>query len=121
MVTGRRGSSTSGCLFSLLLFGGALYFGIPIAGVYIRYYQLSDEMHSAARLAPSLTDATIQRRVADKADDLALPPDVVKNLRIRRLGGTERKITIDTEYRETVQLQLFTHTFVFKPHAEEPL
>lgn len=121
MVIGRRGSSTSGCLFSLLFFGAALYFGIPIAGVYIRYYQLADEMHSAARLAPSLTDQTIQRRIADKADELALPADVLKNLKIRRLGGTDRKITIDTEYRETVTLQLFTHTFIFKPHAEEPL
>lgn len=121
MVTGRRGSSSTGCLFSLLLFGAALYFGVPIAGVYIRYYQLTDEMHSAARLAPSLTDDTIRRRVADKVTDLSLPADAVKNLRIRRIGGLDRKITLDTEYSETVTLQFFSQTFTFKPHAEEPL
>jgi hypothetical protein len=121
MVTGRRGSSSSGCLFSLLLLGAVLYFGIPIASVFIRYYQLTDEMRSAARLAPSLTDATIRRRVVDKADELSLPNDAVKNLRIRRLGGTDRKITIDTEYADTLTVQFFTHVFVFKPHAEEPL
>lgn len=121
MVTGRRGSSSTGCLFSLVLFGAALYFGIPIAGVYINYYQLSDEIHSAARLAPSITDETIRRRVADKADALSLPPDAVKNLRIRRTGGLDREITIETQYSQTVTLQFFSHTFTFKPRAEEPL
>ena len=121
MVSGRRGSSSSGCLFSLVLFGAALYFGIPIAGVYIRYYQITDEIHSAARLAPGITDATIRRRITDKADDLALPNDVVKNLRIRRTGGVDSRITIETQYSEPVTLQFFSHTFTFKPRAEEPL
>lgn len=121
MVSGRRGSSSTGCLFSLILFGAALYFGIPIATVYIRYYQISDSINSAARLAPSLTDEVIRRRVTATADDLSLPPEVLKNLRIRRTGGVDRMITIETQYSETVTLQFFTHTFTFKPHAEEPL
>ncbi|MFI5235471.1 MAG: hypothetical protein ACHQXA_07165 [Gemmatimonadales bacterium] len=121
MVNPRRGASTTGCLFSLILLGAVLYFGIPIAGVYIRYYRLTDEMHSAARLAPSLTNETIQRRVADMVDELALPQAAIKNLRIRRTGGFDRKITLDTEYSETVTLQGFSYTFAFKPHAEEPL
>lgn len=121
MVSGRRGSSSTGCLFSLLLFGAALYFGVPVAGVYVRYYQLTDEMHSEARLAPGLTDETIRRRVAAKVDELGLPDSAVKNLRIKRYSGLNRRITLDTEYTETVKLQFFTQTFRFKPHAEEPL
>ncbi|MGB7212453.1 MAG: hypothetical protein WBC97_07460 [Gemmatimonadales bacterium] len=120
-MSGRRGSSSTGCLFSLVLFGAALYLGIPIARVYINYYQISDEIQSAARLAPSLTDATIRRRIADQADALSLPPDAVKNLTIRRTGGLDREITIQTQYSETVTLQFFSHTFKFKPRAEEPL
>ena len=57
MVTGasnRRGSSSTGCLLTLLLFSAALYYGINIGEVYWRFYQYQDEMRSQARLAPSL-------------------------------------------------------------------
>ncbi|MEP6744257.1 MAG: hypothetical protein ABJB33_02090 [Gemmatimonadota bacterium] len=68
----------------MVIFGLVLYFGIPIAEVYIRQYQFAEAMRSQARLAPSLTDAVIQRRLSDKADQLGLPPEASKNLRIQR-------------------------------------
>ena len=37
---GRRGASTLGCLVSVVLFLGALYYGVHIGGVYWRYYSL---------------------------------------------------------------------------------
>jgi hypothetical protein len=74
MVTrSRRGSSTLGCLVSLALFVAALYYGVNIGEVYIKYYQLLDEMQSQARLAPSLSDAVMQRRILYKVDELGLP------------------------------------------------
>ncbi|HEX7337707.1 MAG TPA: hypothetical protein VF252_10905 [Gemmatimonadales bacterium] len=57
----RRGAGALGCLLSLLLFAGALYYGVNIGQVYLRYYT------------------------------------------------------------EQVDLPLFTHTFVLRPKAEEPL
>jgi hypothetical protein len=76
MVTprlGRRGASTRGCLFSLLIFVAALYYGVNIGEVFYRYYQYRDAMRSAARFAPTLPDDVIVRRVVERADELGLP------------------------------------------------
>ncbi|HEV8125798.1 MAG TPA: hypothetical protein VGP80_16240 [Gemmatimonadales bacterium] len=115
----RRGASTIGCLVTLILFAAAVYYGINIGKVYLRYYQLQDTMRSNARLAPSLTDAVIRRRLLDKVDELHLPPDAQKFI-IRR-SGKPRTITIETTYTESVSLPLFNHTFVFHPSTVEPL
>ena len=88
----RRGTSTAGCLFSLVLFVAAIYYGINIGKPWFRYYQLLDEMRSAARLAPTLSDAVIRRRLDEKVDELGLPADANK-FQITR-SGKPRKIII---------------------------
>ena len=124
MVTGpngRAGKGSSGCLLTLVVFGVVIYFGLPVAEVYVRQYTFSEEMRTDARLATGLTDAVIRRRLIDKADELGLPPEAIKNLKIRRTGASDRRITIDTEYAETVKRPFFTYTFTIQPHAEESL
>jgi hypothetical protein len=115
----RRGASTIGCLLSLLILAAALFYGYNIGKVYLRYYQLVDTMRTNARLAPSLTDATIRRRLLTRVDELGLPQEAQKFI-IKR-SGKPRTITIETEYSESVDLPLFQHTFLFHPHAIEPL
>jgi hypothetical protein len=115
----RRGSSTLGCLLSLALFVAALYYGVNIGEVYIKYYQLLDEMQSQARLAPSLSDAVIQRRILDKVDELGLP-DEAQNVSVTRSSRPAR-IVIETRYSETLHLPLITPTFHLHPRAEEGL
>jgi hypothetical protein len=112
----RRGAGGFGCLLSLLLFGAALYYGVNIGQVYLRYYQILDGMRTQARLAPSLHDDVIDRRLTEQADSL-LPGGSPKFFITR---GSNR-ITIETEYSEQVDLPLFKHTFVLRPKAEEPL
>jgi len=118
-IGSRRGTSTAGCLFSLLLFVAAVYYGIHIGEPWVRYYQLLDEMRVSARLAPTLSDGVIRRRLEQKADELGLPPEAHK-FQITR-SGKPRRIVITTQYSETVTAVLFTHTFVYTPKAEEPL
>jgi hypothetical protein len=36
-------------------------------------------------------------------------------------GGTTRTITIQTQYRDSVDLPLFKRAFELKPSAEEPI
>jgi len=115
----RHGGSNLGCLISLLILAAMLYYGVNIGEVYWRYYQLVDEMKSQARLAPSLTDATIRRRLILQVEELGLPADA-EEFRIRRSGRT-RLITIETEYSESVDLPFFKHTFRFTPKAEMQL
>jgi hypothetical protein len=112
----RRGAGTLGCLLSLLIFAAMLYYGYHVGQVYWRYYQLQDAMKSQARLAPSLADDVIRRRLNESADDIY--PDVKFKFNISR-GGRPRKIIIVTEYADSVDLPLLKHTFPLTARAEE--
>lgn len=121
MVAGRpnrRGGSSLGCLVSLAIFAAALYYGVHIGEVYLRYYRLLDAMRFQASIAPSIKDdGVIQRRLMATADSLlgqSIP------IRVERRGNPLR-ITIRTEYEERVELPFFHHTFLLRPVAEAPL
>ncbi|MEO6055631.1 MAG: hypothetical protein ABIQ49_02220 [Gemmatimonadales bacterium] len=112
-----RGASSLGCLVSLVLLVGAIYYGVHIGGVYWRSYQLLDDMRQQARLGAQTTDAAIRQHLLAQADSLlGQSPE----FRITR-GGRPTRITIQANYTETVELPLFRHTFVLRPRAEEPL
>lgn len=117
--TFRRGASGLGCLFTLLLFAGALYYGLNIGQVYLRYYRILDGMRTQARLAPSLQDDVIYRRLNGQADSL-FAGGTKPQFRITRTTQP-RRIIIESEYTDQVDLPLFKHTFVLRPRAEEPL
>ena len=118
-MVNRRGTSSMGCLFTLLIFVAALYYGVNIGELFFRYYRLLDEMQTQAQLAPSLDDGTIRRRIQAAAQDIGLPPEAQQVKIARR--ASPREIVIETEYAETVTLPLFTHTFTFHPKASQPL
>jgi hypothetical protein len=113
----RRGASTFGCLLMLALLGAAAYYGYHIGAIYLRYYELLDDMRQQARLGAQVSDDTIQVHLAAQADSLL---HLVPDFRIHR-GGRPSRITIQTEYSEQVDLPFFKHTFTLRPRAEEPL
>jgi hypothetical protein len=115
----RRGASSTGCLFSLLILVAVLYYGVNIGEVYFRYYRLLDEMQTQAQLAAALDDGTIRRRIQATAQDIGLP-DQAQSIRIVR-SASPREIVIEAQYSETIHLPLFTHTFTFHPKATQPL
>lgn len=111
----RRGAGTLGCVFSLVLFLAALYYGVHIGQVYLRFYRLQDAMRFQAQMAPTVDNGVIARRLAATADSiLGQQP----RFRIDRSG---RRITIQTEYSDRVELPFFRHTFILRPRAEAPL
>ena len=120
MVTSRRGASSSGCLFSLLIFVAALYYGVNIGEVYFRYYRLLDEMQTQTRVAAALDDGTIRRRIQAAVEEIGIPETAGNNLVIRRTAAP-REIVIETRYNESVSLPLFNHTFSLHPRATQPL
>ncbi len=119
MWRSRRGTSSRGCLFSLLVVVVALYYGINIGEVWYRFYQMQEEMTSQARMAPGLSDGVIRRRLQVKAEALGLPPEALE-IRITR-SRQGRQITIESTYDESVDLPFFNRTFNLKPRAEAPL
>jgi hypothetical protein len=113
----RHGTSTLGCLVSLVLFIGALYYGIHIGQVYLRYYELLDDMRGQAHMGGHLSDSEITTLLTAQADSLL---GKAPRFQITR-GGRPNRITIQTEYTESVDLPFFKHTFVLRPRAEEQI
>ena len=115
----RGGRSRLGCLFTALVFATLLYYGVGIGGVYVRYWQLADQMNQLATLAPSLDDATIRRRLVLKATDLGLP-EAAHHFVIRRYDRPP-EIRITTSYRETVDLPFTKYTIHLHHEARAAL
>lgn len=116
---GRQGMTRLGCLFALLLVTVGLYYGVNIGGVYLEYWRFKEEMKSQARLAPSIDDDTIRRRLIRKIEEIGLP-DEARNITVRRTVRP-REILIRTSYRETLELPFYRYTLTLTPEAKAPL
>ena len=114
MVTSRRGATTLGCLFTVLLLVAGGYFGLKIANVYWNFYQYEDTMKQHVRFAETVTDRQLFDRVVAKADSLGLPEEA-KDVTVERVG---RHISISADYVVMVELPLHVRTFHFTPRAE---
>ncbi|UCF41843.1 MAG: hypothetical protein JSW43_05835 [Gemmatimonadota bacterium] len=114
-----RGATRLGCLFTLLLFVTGLYYGVNIGGVYLRYYRLMDEMRTQARVAPSIDDDTIRRRLLRKIEQLDLPPEA-RAVTVQRTQRP-REIQIATTYRDTLVLPFYKYVVTLTPEARQPL
>ncbi len=112
-----RGATRTGCLFLVLLLVAVVYFGHPIASMYIRYYRMENEMQTQARFAPSIDDGAIRRRLLQTIDDLGLPPEA-RRLSIRRTSRP-REIIISTSWEETIVLPFYTRVQRFAPVVRE--
>jgi hypothetical protein len=112
----RRGGTSFGCLVALLLFVGALYYGIPVGEIYLRYYRLLDAMRFQASLARSVDDQTITRNLIATADSLL---GQTPRFRVIR-GGNPVRTTIQTEYTESVELPFVKRTITLRPRVEDP-
>ena len=119
MMRSRRGTSSRGCLVSLLVVAVVLYYGVNIGEVWYRFYQMQEEMTSQARMAPGISNGVIRRRLQAKAEALGLPPEAREFSIIR--SGQARHITIESHYSESVDLPFFNHTFELNPRAEARL
>ena len=114
MVRIRRGATTFGCLFSVLLLIAVCYFGMKVGQVYWDNIQYQDTMKQHIRFAETLTDRQIYDRVVAKADTLGLP-DEAKEVSVERVG---RHISVSADYVVLVELPLHNRSFHFSPRAE---
>ena len=118
-VTNRRGKSRLGCLFLLLLVAAVGYYGFEIGGTFLTYFRMRDAMQSEARLAPSIGDDVIRRRLTRKAEELNLPAEA-RQFRIRR-RARPREIVITTSWQADLELPCFVYTVTFRPEARAQL
>ena len=114
MVKRRRGASTFGCLFSVLLVLAAGYFGLKVGQVYWNSYKYQDTIKEQTMLAETLTDKQIRDRVVAAADSLGLPEDA-KDVTVERVG---RHISVSADYVVMIELPLHDRSFHFSPRFE---
>lgn len=113
----RRGASSVGCLFTLLILAAVIYFGVNIGEVYWRYYEYQDAMQQEVRFAAHTPNDAIMTRLRAQADSLELP-EAAGNVQIRR---TQTMISIESEYYERIELPMYVREVRFNPHAEGAL
>ena len=114
-MRGRRGRTSPGCLFLLLLVVAAGYFGANIGEVYYHYYVYRDAMEQEARLAAHNSDDAIRQHLRALADSLGLP-EGAQTINIRRVPG---RIAIWSDYYDHVELPMYVHEFHLTPRAEQ--
>lgn len=110
----RRGASTLGCLFTLLIVVTLGYFGLNIGKVYYRHYAFQDAMKQEARFASHRTDAEITSHLQALVDSLGLPSGA-KRVHIRR---GERMIFIWSDYFETIEFPGIAKDVELTAHVE---
>lgn len=117
MVISRRGASSIGCLFSLLIAAAVIYFGVNVGGAYWRFYEFQDDMNQLVKFAPRTSNENLIARLRADADSLELPEDA-RRISIRR---TETMLGIEAEYDEHIEFPMYARDIHFHPHAEGPL
>src|SRR5215207_7028715 len=114
MVRPRRGSSSLGCLFALLILSAAGYFAVNVGEVYFRFFQYQDAMRQEVRFAAHNSDQVILRHLRAQADSLGLP-EAAGEVPLQRDG---RHIELESEYYDHIELPLIVREVRFNPHAE---
>jgi hypothetical protein len=103
----------------VVLVAAGIYYGIPIARLYIDYYQMKDEMQVQARFAVNIDDDAIRRRLRAKAEELGLPPESRRISIVRR--SRPREIVITTTWPDTLRLPLYKRPITLRPEARAGL
>ena len=113
----RRGRSTLGCLFTLLVVVAIGYFAVNAGESYWRFYQFQDAMRQEATFAKEKTNEQILTRLRASVDTLGLPDDA-KRISIRRGANA---ITIEAQYDDRVEMPMYVREIHYRVHAEGPL
>jgi len=111
---GEAGKVRLGCLLVLLLLVGAFVVGKDFGAVYLRYYQMQDEVKSEGAFAAALSDKTIRDRLVARADTLGIPLGPA-DWYIRRTNNPAQ-LVIRGAYDDSVVVQLFGYRRVFLLH-----
>ncbi len=110
----RRGASSLGCLFTMLIVAVGVYYGVNVGEVYWRYYQFQDDMRQEARFATNVPNDKILARLRARADTLGLPDDA-HDIAVKR---NAKGISIEAEYYERIEIPMKARDVLFHPHAE---
>lgn len=107
----RRGVTTLGCLFAMMVISVVGYVAVTVGEVYWRYYSIRDSMRQEARFANNKSDEEIRSALQAKADSLGLPAQA-QQISVERTGDG---IAISTRYSERVEFPFVARVVSFEP------
>ena len=115
-MVARRGGSTLGCLFPLLIAAVVAYVGSDFVQAYIRNYRFNDAMRQEANFSTSANDEQVMSHFRALADSLQLP----QNAGAVHISHTGEGTVIWSDYSVTIPLPLnHEKTIEFHPSSEK--
>lgn len=113
-----RGEGRIGLLISLIVVGVLIFLGAKIIPVRVTAYEFRDTLREEARYAAVRNDdATVARRIMQKAKELEIPLQA-KDLKLRRTTGD---IIISARYEQPIDLKVTTYVYKFDAEERAPL
>jgi hypothetical protein len=113
-----RGEGRLGFVITLIVVAVAIFLGIKVVPVRISAYEFRDVLREEARYgAVRDNDATVTKRILDKAAELSLPLQK-KDLSVSR---TESQMIISATYEQPIDLKVTTYVYRFKATEKAPL
>lgn len=114
----QRGEGRVGFLIALIVVGAAIFVGMKVVPVRITAYEFRDTLREEARYAAVRhNDATVVKRILQKANDLEIPLKK-KNLEVKRTTG---EMIIRARYEQPIDLKVTTYVYQFQAEARAPL
>ncbi len=108
MTRGERGEGRIGLILALAVVGVAIFVGVKIVPVRVNAYEFRDYVEQECRMAAIRdTDATIMKRIMEKAEELELPLDP-KNLKVRR---TTNEVVVTASYVQPIDLKVTVYNY----------
>ena len=114
----QRGEGRIGFLIALIVVGVAIFVGMKVIPVRITAYEFRDTLREEARYgAVRDDDATVVKRILQKAEELEIPLSK-KNLEVKRTTG---EMIIRARYEQPIDLKVTTYVYKFRAEERAPL
>jgi hypothetical protein len=113
-----RGEGRIGFLIALIVVGIVIFLGVKVVPVRIAAYEFRDFLRDEARYAAVRhDDATVAKRIMDRAKEMGLPLQA-KNLQLTRTTG---EMIITAHYEQPIDLKVTTYVYKFNAKEKAPL
>jgi hypothetical protein len=113
-----KGEGRIGLMITLIIVAVAIFLGVKVVPVRVAAYEFRDVMREEARYgAVRNDDATVTKRILEKAAELEIPLKK-QNLRVSRTPG---QMVISATYEQPIDLKVTTYVYRFNETEKAPL
>lgn len=114
----QKGEGKVGLMVALIVVGAAVFLGFKIIPVRVAAYEFRDVLREEARYAAVRhDDATVAKRIMNKAAELEIPLSA-KGLTVKR---TVSNMIIRAQYEQPIDLKVTTYVYKFNAEERAPL